>query len=110
MESAIFASSSVDEEDSLRFIAKKYIKNKYDEGYVYFFKHQSDYNKKWYIHYAGLQPKDTTQITSKTNLDYIERKASSVYTESEINEEVDNWVKHLNLIGRERAVNRSSSE
>jgi len=110
MESAIFASSSIDEEDSLKFVQKRYIKNKYDEGYVYFFKHQSDYNNKWYIHYAGLQPKDTTQINSKTNLDYIERKASSVYTEEEIDEEIDDWVKYLNLIGRERAANKSSSE
>ncbi len=110
MESAIFASSSVDEEDSLKFIEKRYIKNKYDEGYVYFFKHQSDYNNKWYIHYAGLQPKDTTQINSKTNLDYIERKASSVYTEDEITKEIDDWVKYLNLIGRERAASKSSSE
>ena len=110
MESAVSASSSIDEEDSLKFVQKRYIKNKYDEGYVYFFKHQSDHNNKWYIHYAGLQPKDTTQINSKTDLDYIERKASSVYTEHEINKEIDDWVKYLNLIGRERAANKSSSE
>ena len=110
MESAISASSSIDEEDSLKFVEIRYIKNKYDEGYVYFFKHQSDYNNKWFIHYAGLQPKDTTQINSKTNLDYIERKASSVYTEDEIGKEIDDWVKYLNLIGRERAANKSSSE
>ena len=110
MESAVFASSSVEEEDSVKFICKRYIKNKYDEGYVYFFKHQSDYNNKWYIHYAGLQPKDSTVINHRTDLDYIERKASSVYTEGEIEKEIDDWVKYLNLIGRERAASKSSSD
>ena len=44
MESAIYASSSIDAEDSLKFIKKVLIKNKTDEGYIYFFKHQSKYN------------------------------------------------------------------
>ena len=110
MESAIFASSSIEEEDSVKFIGKRYIKNKFDEGYVYFFKHQSDYNNKWYIHYAGLQPRDTSIVVEKSNLDYIERKASSVYTEAEIEKEIDDWVKYLNLIGRERATNNSHSD
>ena len=110
MESAIYASSSIEAEDSLKFITKKYIKNKYDEGWVYFFKHQSDYSNKWFVHYAGLQPKDTTEISHKTYLDYIERKASSVYLESEIDKEIDDWVKYLNLIGRERAASKASEE
>lgn len=110
MESAIHASSLIDVADSVKFVEKRYIKNKYDEGYVYFFKHQSDYNNKWYVHYAGLQPKDTSQISHKTYLDYIERKASSVYTEAEIKSEIDDWVKYLNLIGRERAASKSSSD
>lgn len=109
MESAIFASSSIDTEDSVKFVSKEYIKNKYDEGYVYFFKHQSDYNSKWYIHYAGLQPKDTTMINPKVDMDYIDRKASSVYTEAEIDQEIEDWVKYLKLIGRERAARKSSS-
>ena len=110
MESAVFASSSIEEEDSVKFIGKRYIKNKFDEGYVYFFKHQSDYNNKWYIHYAGLQPRDTSIVVEKSNLDYIERKASSVYTEAEIEQEIDDWVKYLNLIGRERATNNGRSD
>lgn len=109
MESAIYASSSVDEEDSLKFVKKEYIKNKFDEGYVYFYKHQSDYNSKWYIHYAGLQPKDTSKVNTKVNLDYIDVKASSVYTEAEIEEEIEDWVKYLRLLGRERAARKSSS-
>lgn len=110
MESAIYASSSIGEKDSLEFVTKKYIKNKFDEGWVYFFKHQSDYSNKWFIHYAGLQPKDTNQVASKTHLDYIERKASSVFIESEIEKEIDDWVKYFNLIGRERAASKASED
>ena len=108
MESAILSSSSLNIKDSVKFVEKRYINNKYDVGYVYFFKHRSDYNDKWYIHYAGLQPKDSTMFNEKTNLDYIERKASSAYSEEEIKEEINSWVKHFNLIGRERATTKSS--
>ena len=109
MESAVFSSSLVEEEDSVKFIEKRYIKNKFDEGYVYFFKHQSNQNNKWYLHFAGLQPKDSSKVNYKTNLEYIKRKASSVYTEVEIHKEIDDWVKYLNLIGRERATRKSDS-
>jgi hypothetical protein len=108
MESAILSSSSINEKDSVKFVEKRFIKNKYEEGYVYFFKHRSDYNDKWYIHYAGLQPKDSTIFNEKTYEDYIERKASNAYSEEEIKEEINNWVKHFNLIGRERATSKSS--
>ena len=109
MESAVYASSSVEKEDSVKFIEKRYIKNKFDEGYVYFFKHQSKKNNKWHLHFAGLQPKDSSLINHKTNLEYIERKASSVFTEDEIPKEIDDWVKYLNLIGRDRAASKSNS-
>tara|TARA_B100000683_G_scaffold209850_1_gene204244 strand:+ start:5793 stop:9443 length:3651 start_codon:yes stop_codon:yes gene_type:complete len=108
MESVILSSSSINVEDSVAFVERRYIKNKYEEGYVYFFKHQSNYNHKWYLHYAGLQPKDSTVINPKTNFDYIERKASVLYSEADIKNEIDDWVKHLNLIGRERAASKSS--
>ncbi len=110
MESAILASSSVEEEDSIKYIEKRYIKNKFDEGYIYFFKHQSIKNNKWNLHFAGLQPKDTSSINCETNRQYIERNASSVFTEGEIDKEIEKWVKYLNLIGRERAANNSNLE
>lgn len=110
MESAILASSSVEEDDSLQFVEKRYIKNKYEEGYVYFFKHQSSFNNKWYISYAGLQPKDSVQVKSDISLDYLNVKALSVYTESEIIKGIDNWVKKLVLVGRDRASQIGSDD
>jgi hypothetical protein len=73
-----------------------------------FFKHQSIKNNKWHLHFAGLQPKDSSIINPETNLDYIKRKASSVFLEDELQKEIEDWVKHLNLIGRERAVSKSN--
>jgi uncharacterized protein YbaP (TraB family) len=108
MESAIYASSSISVEDSVKFIKKVLIKNKADEGYVYFFKHQSTYNDKWYIHYAGIQPIDTAQLETKTQRKYIQKKAATAYTEDEINKEVKNLVKELRLIGRSRAAKRNN--
>lgn len=103
MESAILASSRVEEDDSLQFVEKHYIKNKYEEGYVYFFKHQSSYNNKWYLSYAGLQPKDLNLVNSDINLDYVSVEAQSVFTECEIVQSIENSVKELELVGRNRA-------
>ena len=107
MESAIYASSSINAEDSLKFIKKVLIKNKTDEGYIYFFKHQSTHNQKWYIHYAGIQPIDTNKFEIKTNTKYIQKKAGVAYNNDEINKEVEKLVKKLKLIGRNRATNSS---
>lgn len=103
MESAIYASSSIDAEDSLKFIKKILIKNKSDEGYIFFFKHQSAYNDKWYIHYAGLQPIDTTLINLTTKRKYIETKAATAFNEQEIDKEVEKLIKELKILGRSRA-------
>lgn len=110
MESAVLASSTIEEEDSIKFIGKRYIKNKFDEGFIYFFKHQSSKNSKWYLNFSGLQPRDSSKVNHETNLEYIKRKASSVYKEEDIDKEIDKWVKYLNLIGRERAATKMSSE
>lgn len=104
MESAIFASSSIDIEDSVQFVSKKLIKNKFEEGYVYFFKSQSSYSNKWYIHIAGLQPKDSNEVTAKYYPKYVDVKASSVYIEAEIEEKIQEWVEYFNLLGRERVA------
>tara|TARA_B110000211_G_C14004691_1_gene520238 strand:- start:487 stop:1287 length:801 start_codon:yes stop_codon:yes gene_type:complete len=108
MESAIYASSAISVEDSVEFIKKVLIKNKTDEGYVYFFKNQSSYNDKWYIHYAGIQPTDTAKFEIKTKRKYIEKKAATAYTEEEIDKEVEKLVKELRLIGRSRAAKRNT--
>ena len=107
MESAIYASRSINAEDSLKFIKKVFIKNKTDEGYIYFFKHQPTNSHKWYIHYAGIQPIDTNRVEIKTNTKYIQKKVAIAYNNDEINEEVENLVKQLKLIGRNRATKRS---
>ena len=104
MESAIYASSSINAEDSLKFIKKVFIKNKTDEGYIYFYKHQSIYNDKWYIHYSGIQPIDTNKFEIKTK--YIKKKATTVYNNDEINKEIEVLVKKIKLIGRNRANHR----
>ena len=110
MESAILASSSVEQDDSLQFVEKRFIRNKYEEGYVYFFKHQSSYNNKWYISYAGLQPKNIKLVNSDISLDYVNVKAQSVYTESKIIQCINDWVKELELVGRARASQSGSDD
>lgn len=107
MESAIYASSAIDAKDSLKFIKKVLIKNKIDEGYIYFFKHQSKYNDKWHIHYSGIQPIDTNKIEIKTRKKYIQKKAAIAYTINDIDKEVENLVKELKLIGRNRAIKKN---
>jgi hypothetical protein len=109
MASAIYSASSIDAEDSLQFVKKVYIQNKFDEGYLYFYKHQSTYSDKWYIHYAGLQPKDSTIINDETDKNYIEKKAASAFSEAEIDKEIDKLIKGLKLLGRERAKKNESS-
>lgn len=108
MESVLYASSSIDAEDSLKFIKKVLIKNKSDEGYVYFFKHQDSHSDKWYIHYAGLQPINARLFNFSTKKRYIEKKAATVFNEQEIGEEVEKLVKNLKLFGRSRAKKQKS--
>lgn len=108
MESAIYSSSSIDAKDSIQFVKKVFIKNKFDEGYIYFFKHQSSYSDKWYIHYAGLQPSVENEINIKYNRKYVEKKAATAYTEQEISDEIEKLVKELKLLGRTRAEKEKS--
>ena len=51
-----------EEPDSLVFLEKHLIKYDNKEGYLYFYKHKKFSNDYWTLNYAGLMPKDTTQL------------------------------------------------
>lgn len=99
---------SADKKDTLEYIGKRYVQNKYDKGYVYFFKRKmKDTENDWKLEYVGLQPEDTTQVS--TSLEYTARYGHQVSgDEKEINEEINKIVKDLTMAGRKR-VSLSSS-
>lgn len=85
--------------DSIEFISKKEIKNKDGEGYIYFFKRKSGESKKWKLDYAGLQPKNEKEVEGDPR---YTRQNIPLYEDKTIEEQIDEIVKDLNLIGRKR--------
>lgn len=96
-------SSSIDpEEDSINFVKKVAYTEAGKTGYIYCFKSESSYGHKWYLHYAGLMPGDSTQLMPYLDFDFVDRKIT-VYNEKEIDEEIEKTLKKLYLRDRKRA-------
>ena len=96
-------SSSIDpEEDSINFVKKVAYTEGGKTGYIYCYKSESSYGHKWYLHYAGVMPEDSTQIMPYLDFDFVDRKIT-VYNEKEIDKEIENSLKKLYLRNRKRA-------
>lgn len=102
--SILYAGSSAidEEEDSINYVKSVQFKESENEGKLYFYKSESSYGSKWYIHYAGIMSADTTKINSKIDFDFIDRKIT-VYNEKDIDEEINKIVAELYLRNRKRA-------
>jgi uncharacterized protein YbaP (TraB family) len=94
---------TVSKKDTIVFIGKRLIENRYKKGYVYFFKRKAkdDEEGTWRLEYAGLQPADTAKV--ETENVYAEKFQYEVSDdEKEVNDKVNEIVKQLNLEGRKR--------
>jgi len=102
--SILYAGSSAidEEEDSITFVKSVQFKESENKGHLYFFKNESSYGSKWYIHYAGIMLMDTSKIDTDINFDFIDRKIT-VYNEKDIDEEINKIVAELYLRDRKRA-------
>jgi len=96
-------SSSIEpEEDSITFVKSIQFKESQNKGNIYFYKSESSYGNKWYIHYAGIMDLDTTAINTTIDFDFIDRKIT-VYNEKDIDKEINKIVAELYLRNRKRA-------
>lgn len=97
-------------DDSIVFISKIMVNVKGNTGYLYYFKRKNPKTGNWYIDYAGLQPKDSSGVSTAK---YIIARNQSVFTDnkdskavpsdSEINRVMKESQKKIRLIGRKRA-------
>lgn len=55
-------SMGTNKKDSILFLDKKLVTYQGDEGYIYFFKRKKEQNDYWTLHYAGLMPKDSSDL------------------------------------------------
>lgn len=88
------------EKDSIVFICKKLVKNRYREGYVYFFKKKEGGKTEWTLDYCGVQPTDEKKVSSDSN---YQRSSLTIYEDEKIEDKIDDIVEDLQLKGRERA-------
>ncbi|MFT6715867.1 MAG: hypothetical protein ACJA0Q_000496 [Saprospiraceae bacterium] len=96
-------STSIDEEeDSITFVKSIQFTESESKGNLYFYKSESSYGSKWYIHYAGIMSLDTTEISTDIDFDFIDRKIT-VYNEKDIDKEINKIVAELYLRNRKRA-------
>jgi hypothetical protein len=93
---------SMKKKDTIEFIAKRLIQNRYSKGYVYFFKRKMrDQENSWQLEYIGLQPEDTIQVAVEQ--EYVEKNSRMVSDdETDIEKEIASIVKELSLEGRKR--------
>lgn len=102
--SILYAGSSAIEpkEDSITFIRPVKFKENDNQGNIYFYKSESNYGNKWYIHFAGIMSLDTTAINTEVDFDFVDRKIT-VYNEKDIDKEIKKLVADLYLRNRKRA-------
>ncbi|MBC7864165.1 MAG: hypothetical protein IAF38_14405, partial [Bacteroidia bacterium] len=85
--------------DSIVFITKKLIKNKTNEGYVYFFKRKTGKKEEWRLDYSGFQPKDEKKISTRSR---YQKTGLVLYEDKTIEEQIDEIVAELQMKGRIR--------
>ncbi len=101
-ESMIIRAEKLNEEDSLQFLQKRYIKTSRKNGYVYFYKHKAGYGKDkyWVISFVGIQPEDTLQLSTKS--DILKTEVDRIYIQDDIDKVIDDQMKALRKLYRKR--------
>ena len=100
-----------DNNDSVIFMFRKLLKTRENTGYVYYFKRKNPKTGNWFVDYAGIQPQDTTMVTTKKYiLAYNQplllagKESNAVPSAIDINRVVNESQKKFRLIGRKRAI------
>lgn len=89
-------------EDSLELVRSIEFKDSKASGLLYFYKSKKTNENGYYLHYSGLQPKDTSEISIHLKKEFRDDRIS-YYTEKELEEEIRKILKFLHLRNRKRA-------
>lgn len=90
-----------EEADSLVFLEKKWIDYQGVEGYLYFYKHKKFENDYWTLNYAGLMPKDSTELLPVKGI-LIKNKNLIIKKDKEVEELIDDEIQLIQKKKRKR--------
>lgn len=98
--SMLFGDNYSNESDSVVFLEKRVLQNKFSPGWIYFFKTKEEDDENWQLAYWGVQPEDSTEI--KTKHLFSDTHAETIYEDDDIESLIDDVMKQFRVYGRKR--------
>lgn len=96
-----------EDKDAVEFITKRLVTTANHSGYIYFYKSKMGRDKTWNLDCIGLQPEDTAKFNIEPMFVFY---GDAILDEKNLEEQIDEIIKSIELIGRNRVVMKLGSD
>ncbi len=100
-EGCLYPYAFSDDEDSVKFVTKRFVETSQGAGYIYFYKSKIGRDKTWNLDCIGLQPEDETKFEVEPLFVHY---GTVILDDAGLEKQIDEIIKSIELIGRNRVV------